>query len=271
MNLEAIPRFFAPKGMHISDSGRATANYELTVTDVMAALGMTQAEAGIGLSMFLGKAGISRQDREVSIVWLAEYARVKAPRALRKAAGKKFNLCMLIVAKFAYNDYASSAADSVDCPKCTGTGFIRTVSVVEKSHYTFRLPQFAKDLGQSPSEFEAKRQVEDIANVLCDKCRGTGRKSKRCQCGGTGKTLDREASDFQGVPVYRQCKRCEGRGYSRPKSSVAYRGVLSELPGLPERTWRYSWKPFYESLVTKCFEEESYTDTQLKRVTKNLG
>lgn len=32
--------------------------------------------------------------------------------------------------------------------------------------------------------------------------------------------------------------------------------------------WRYSWKPFYESLVTKCFEEESYTDSQLKRVTK---
>lgn len=52
MNIESIPKFFAPKGMHISDSGRATASEQLTVTDVMAALGMTQAEAGIGLSMF---------------------------------------------------------------------------------------------------------------------------------------------------------------------------------------------------------------------------
>ncbi|MEV9600070.1 antitermination protein, partial [Klebsiella pneumoniae] len=92
MNIESIPKFFAPKGMHISDSGRATASEQLTVTDVMAALGMTQAEAGIGLSMFLGKAGISENDRMASIHWLAEYAKKNAPRSVRKAAGKKFPL-----------------------------------------------------------------------------------------------------------------------------------------------------------------------------------
>lgn len=268
MNIESITKFFAPKGMHISDSGRATASEQLTVTDVMAALGMTQAEAGIGLSMFLGKAGISEHDRKASVSWLAEYAKSKAPRAIRKAAGKKFPLCMVIIARFAYNDYASSAADSVDCRKCSGSGFIKKSTLVEKSHYTMRLPQWAKDLRQSPSDFEVKRQVEDINHILCFKCGGTGKISKRCQCGGTGKTLDRKESELQGVPVYKVCKRCEGRGYSRPKSSNAYRGMLSELPGLPERTWRYSWKPFYESLVTKCFEEESYTDSQLKRVTR---
>ena len=80
MNIESITKFFAPKGMHISDSGRATASEQLTVTDVMAALGMTQAEAGIGLSMFLGKAGISEHDRKASVSWLAEYAKSKAPR-----------------------------------------------------------------------------------------------------------------------------------------------------------------------------------------------
>ncbi|MFK8827251.1 antitermination protein, partial [Citrobacter freundii] len=36
-----------------------------------------------------------------------------------------------------------------------------------------------------------------------------------------------------------------------------------------DRTWRYSWKPFYESLVTKCFQEESYSSSQLNRVTKS--
>lgn len=140
MNIESIPKFFAPKGMHISDSGRATASEQLTVTDVMAALGMTQAEAGIGLSMFLGKAGISEHDRKASVSWLAEYAKSKAPRSIRKAAGKKFPLCMLIIARFAYNDYASSAADSVDCRKCSGSGFIKKTSMVEKSHYKMRLP-----------------------------------------------------------------------------------------------------------------------------------
>ncbi|ELY2708365.1 antitermination protein [Cronobacter sakazakii] len=269
MNLDSIVKFFAPKGMHISDSPRATASEQLTVTDVMAALGMTQAEAGIGLAMFLGKAAVSQQDREAAISWLAEYAKEKAPLALRRAAGKKFPLCMRVLATFAYNDYASSAADSCECPKCNGKGLVTKTTTVTKSHYTMRLPQWAKDLRQSPSDFEKFRQVTDVDHQLCGKCKGSGKISKRCQCGGTGKTLDRKETEFQGVPVYKECKRCEGRGYSRPKSSVAYRGILAQLPALPERTWRYNWKPFYERLVTKCFEEETYSDTQLKRVTNN--
>ena len=51
---------------------------------------MTQADAGIGLAMFLGKAGISSQDREASIAWLTEYAKEHAPMAIRKASGKSF-------------------------------------------------------------------------------------------------------------------------------------------------------------------------------------
>ena len=90
MNIESIPKFFAPKGMHISDSGRATASEQLTVTDVMAALGMTQAEAGIGLSMFLGKAGISENDRMASIHWLAEYAKKNLPAQSGKPLARNF-------------------------------------------------------------------------------------------------------------------------------------------------------------------------------------
>ncbi|WP_366544162.1 antitermination protein Q, partial [Salmonella enterica] len=63
MNLDSVLKFFAPKGMHISDTSRATASDQLTVTDVMAALGMTQSDAGIGLAMYLGKAGISKIGR----------------------------------------------------------------------------------------------------------------------------------------------------------------------------------------------------------------
>ncbi|EAU5666853.1 antitermination protein [Salmonella enterica subsp. enterica serovar Corvallis] len=269
MNLDNVLKFFAPKGMHISDTSRATGSEQLTVTDVMAALGMTQADAGIGLAMFLGKAGISSQDREASIAWLTEYAKEHAPMAIRKASGKKFPLCMRILARFAYNDYSSSAADSVACPKCSGKGLLTTTKTVTKSHYTMRLPQWAKDQGQSPSGFEIKCDVTDTDHTLCSRCHGTGKLSKRCQCGGTGKTIDRKATELQGVLVYKECKRCEGRGYSRPKSSVAYRGVFSELPSLPDRTWRYSWKPFYESLVTKCFQEESYSSSQLNLVTKS--
>lgn len=269
MDLDNVVKFFAPKGMHISDSGRATASEQLSVTDVMAALGMTKADAGIGLAMYLGKAGVSKQDREASINWLAEYAKQSVPFAVRRLAGKKLSLCMLILARFAYNDYASSAADLFVCPQCNGKGLIGKVRVVTKCHYTMRLPQWAKDLGQSPSDFERKREIKDVEQSLCSKCHGTGKLSKRCQCGGAGKTLDRKETEMHGVPIYKECKRCKGFGYSRPKSSVAYRGIFSELPSLPERTWRYSWKPFYEMLVSRCFQEESYSNSQLKKATRS--
>ncbi|EPD0263193.1 antitermination protein, partial [Salmonella enterica subsp. enterica serovar Schwarzengrund] len=175
MNLDSVLKFFAPKGMHISDTSRATASDQLTVTDVMAALGMTQSDAGIGLAMYLGKAGISSQDREASITWLAEYAKERAPMAVRKASGKKFSLCMRILARFAYNDYASSAADSVECSKCCGKGLLTTTKTVTKSHYTMRLPQWAKDMKQSPSDFEVKRDVTDTDQTLCSRCHGTGK------------------------------------------------------------------------------------------------
>jgi hypothetical protein len=86
MDLDNVVKFFAPKGMHISDSVRATASEQLTVTDVMAALGMTQADAGIGLAMYLGKAGVSKQDKEAAIAWLTEYAKEVAPFAVRRLA-----------------------------------------------------------------------------------------------------------------------------------------------------------------------------------------
>jgi hypothetical protein len=58
----------------------------------MAALGMTQAEAGIGLSMFLGKAGISENDRMASIHWLAEYAKKNAPAQSGKPPARNSSL-----------------------------------------------------------------------------------------------------------------------------------------------------------------------------------
>lgn len=267
MNLDSVIKFFAPKGMHISDTSRATAGEQLTVTDVMAALGMTQAQAGIGLTMYLGKAGISQRDRDASIAWLTAYAKNYAPFSVRKASGKKFSSCMFILARFAYNDYASSAADLVDCHKCHGKGFNIVTIETEKSHYTMRLSQSAKECGQSPSEFEIKRMVKQTDKALCRKCNGRGKINKRCQCGGTGQTIDRKETELSGIPVYKKCKRCQGRGYSRPKSSAAYRCIYSELLSLPDRTWRYNWKPFYESLVSKCFQEESFSESQVRRVT----
>lgn len=267
MNLDGIERFFAPKGMHISDSSRATASESLSSTDVMAALGMTQASAGIGLALYLAKAGVSEQDKQAAISWMTAYAKERAPKTIRKAAGKTFPLCMRILAEFAYKDYALSAEDKSECGECCGKGFHVKESMVSKSHYAMRLPQWAKDMGQSPSDFERFRDVKVVDQVLCKKCSGTGQVSNRCRCNGTGKTIDKKKTEQQGLPVYKQCPRCDGRGFSRQKSSVVYRVIFETLPSLPDRTWRYNWKPFYESLVTLCYQEESYTDRQIRKVT----
>lgn len=64
MNLDGVLKFFAPKGMHISDSVRATASDQLTVTDIMAALGMTQAEAGSVLPCIWGRQVSARRIRK---------------------------------------------------------------------------------------------------------------------------------------------------------------------------------------------------------------
>jgi len=67
MNLENTVKYHFAKSTMISDSPRATASDSLTGTDIMAAMGMTQERAALGYSAFLGKMGISNNDRERAI------------------------------------------------------------------------------------------------------------------------------------------------------------------------------------------------------------
>ena len=61
-----------------------------------------------------------------------------------------------------------------------------------KSHYTMRLPQWAKDLKQSPSDFEVKRQVKEVVRVLCSACKGKKVVSRACNdCRRRGKAVDK--------------------------------------------------------------------------------
>jgi hypothetical protein len=80
MNLENTLKYHFAKSTMISDSPRATASDSLTGTDIMAAMGMTQERATLGYSAFLGKMGISNNDRERAIELLAQYALTKCDR-----------------------------------------------------------------------------------------------------------------------------------------------------------------------------------------------
>ncbi len=54
MRLESVAKFHSPKSPMMSDSPRATASDSLSGTDVMAAMGMAQSQAGFGMAAFCG-------------------------------------------------------------------------------------------------------------------------------------------------------------------------------------------------------------------------
>lgn len=221
MNLDNVLKFFAPKGMHISDTSRATASEQLTVTDVMAALGMTQADAGIGLAMFLGKAGISKTDEQLAVQALARYAMESAPRNVRKAAAGEFGWCMLVLAQFAFAEYSRSAETSVMCHICNGSGLISQYEDVVKYPGLYNI---------DGDEIVAPKIEREQVKRLCTACNGKGKLEARCRCGGKGEVLDRKATNERGIPVFKTCERCSGNGFTvNPAMSIRSQLIVVAL------------------------------------------
>lgn len=277
MNLETILKHFSPKGLSISDSSRATASDALNITDIMAALGMTQSGAEFGLRLFLAKAGISQQDKTIAIGMLTQYAKQHAPKHIGKVAGRRMAECLRIMSKMAFEDYARSAAATSVCPCCSGTGFREEKEQVvnelalkrETTDYPWqRLDNPVSIPMVEESKIPNRGSYVEVHRRICPTCKGKKVISNRCRCNGTGNVTDREKSILMGLPVEKECPRCHGVGYSRLPAAVAHRAVKALLPDLPERTWNNSWKPFYEKLITKCFIEESAAESEFKKVTK---
>ncbi|VDZ56650.1 Replicative DNA helicase [Serratia odorifera] len=89
MKLESALKHFSAQGLTITDAPNGTSADRVTGTDVMAALGMVEAKARFGMAAFLGKTGISSEDRERAIVELTQYAMKKAPKHVGKVAGRR--------------------------------------------------------------------------------------------------------------------------------------------------------------------------------------
>lgn len=277
MNLESTVKYHFAKSTQISDSPRATASDSLTGTDIMAAMGMTQERAAMGYSVFLGKMGISRNDREKAINLLAQYAMSCCDKvaALRKLESDIKPLVMQQLATFAYEDYSRSAASNKTCDCCKGVGFIEADVFSMKTHTPAREKEFVKmsiRMGVEnikPSAYEVHRQVREVARVLCQKCKGKGVVSASCNdCHGRGKAVNEKLTKAQGVPVIGSCKRCSGRGYERIPSTEAHAAICSITDAISVATWEKSVKPFYDQLITKFDIEEAWAESQLKAITR---
>ncbi|CNL23636.1 antitermination protein [Yersinia frederiksenii] len=259
MKLESAMKQFSAKSQMITDSPRATSSDSLKGPDLAAAMGMVEARASFGMAAYLGKVGISKEDRIRTVEQLTQFAMKNAPKHVGKASGRRMAQCMVILAKFAYEEYSSSAAATIPCKCCGGRRFITvTRDVVTYSGY----------IGADGEEKISPAIKNEQVRELCQSCNGKGAISIRCRCNGTGKVRDLEKSKRLGAPVEKECERCSGIGYKRTPSTTAYRAITALLPELNERTWRRNWKPFYESLVAKCDIEESYAEDEFQRITR---
>lgn len=254
MNLENTVKYHFAKSTMISDAPRATASDSLTGTDIMAAIGMTQSRAALGFSAFLGKMDISDYDRERAIDLLTKYAIEHCDKvaALRKLESDVKPKVMQVLATFAFDDYSRSAASTRKCDCCHGNKFVEA-EVMTMKH-----------IGQ-PHLSEKRETVK----VLCHKCKGKGVLTNACQCNGKGMVLDKEKTILQrGVPAYKTCSRCNGRGYARLLPDSVRKYICATVIDIPETTWRRSYKDFFESLVGECIKQEEYANQMLNKVTR---
>lgn len=260
MNLENTVKYHFAKSTMISDSPRATASDSLTGTDIMAAMGMTQERAAMGYSAFLGKMGISRNDRERAIALLADYALTKCDKvaALRKLEAGVKPLVMRQLAAFAFEDYSRSAASVKGCDCCAGQGFVEADVFTNK----YRKPEGKMTVA-------GMVKVQETVKVLCKKCNGVGQVSAACSdCRGRGKAVNQDLTEEQGMPVLADCKRCGGRGYERIPSTEAHAAVCQITDAISVATWEKSVKRFYDQLITKFDIEEAWAEAQLKQITR---
>ncbi|HCO3755896.1 TPA: antitermination protein [Escherichia coli] len=254
MNLENSLKFHFCKSSQLNDSPRSTSSETLTGTDVMAGMGMVQQRARMGFSAFMGKMGVSSNDREKAIELLTLYALSRCDKvaALRKLDADIKPQVMQVLARFAFADYSRNAGTTRKCDCCNGNKFIEAEVATMKY------------IGQ-PYLHERREKVK----VLCTKCGGSGELSCACpDCKGRGKAVDQKMTAEQGVPVIGECKRCGGVGYARLPSTAAYEAISLITDAITLDTWKKSVKQFYDELIVKFDIEEAWADSQLKAITR---
>ncbi|QPE15938.1 antitermination protein [Providencia rettgeri] len=256
MKLENVLKNFHPKSPTFGNVAGCTSPDRLTGTDIMAAVGMTESQAEFGMAAFLAKNDVSEEDKFSTVEALTQYALKVAPKLVRKAAGKKLGYCLIVLARMAFEDYARSAGSVCQCSACSGKGLIYKMKDVVKH------PGITTFEGETIIDPNIR---EELVGELCQDCNGKGQLTNRCRCKGRGKVLDEAQTKLQGVPVFKLCDRCAGRGFKRIPSSTAYAAIRHLVPDLTQSSWSRNWKPFYEKLVAKCYIEESVAERTFRK------
>ncbi|HBW7504564.1 TPA: hypothetical protein MFD58_002835 [Klebsiella pneumoniae] len=139
------------------------------------------------------------------------------------------------------------------CPHCHGQGLIREVKDVVKHPGVKGIPPFIKP---------------EVVESTCRHCAGKGWISTACRdCHGRGLVLDKKRTELHKVPVQNLCGRCNGKGYSRLPTTLVKGRVIRLVPDMTNYQWHSGYAEVINILVTKCWQEESYAEAELKRIT----
>ncbi|EAV5388674.1 antitermination protein [Salmonella enterica] len=265
MNLESLPKYFSPKSMMPGAVPCGITSDTLTITDVMASLGLLTAKAAVGIELYLAKAVVLSSENIIAYIRLLAEQRAERHGALRKMEEGKRSKFLDTMARYVFRDYSLSAASLVTCSSCHGAKLIDAEIFTNKVTYPDgKPPKWVKDTkGISPSDWEVWKSVREQVRVVCKACDGKGHVKNECRCRGRGEILDKKKSELQGVPVYKKCPRCKGRGYPRLKDTEIFKAL-----GVTEMVWRYNYKLFFDRLVEHCHIEESYAEKVLGNVTR---
>lgn len=269
MNLESIPKYFSPKSPKLSDESPATASDSLGISDVMAAIGMTHQSGGIGLDLFLAKIGVSSPDKAIEgLIGIANglAGRRKPTSELNEDTKSKL---LQVLATFAYQDYARSAASVRPCPDCTD-GFIDAEVFTTKSVFGAH-PGAVSEIKRLDDRIDSNIGVlkREVARVQCPTCQGRSVISNSCRCKGRGKVVNEVATKANGgLPVYKECPKCKGNGYRKMPSENVRRAVCLQVMEVSQPSWSRHYKPFYEAIVGECFKEESKASIALHKITR---
>ena len=265
MKLEALPKFFSPKSMMPGAVPCGITSETLTITDVMAALGLATSKSAIGIELYLAKAGVLVPDNIIAFIGELAIQRSGRNRPLQAMEEQQRTEFLRVMAGYVFRDYSLSAASLVTCSSCAGSGFIDAEVFTNKVTYPDgKPPKWVKvTKGISASDWEEVKAVREQVRVICKACNGKGQLKNECRCRGRGEVLDKKKSELQGLPVFKQCPRCTGRGYPRLKDTEVFKAL-----GVTETTWRRNFKLFFDRLVEYCHVEESFAEKMLEKVTR---
>lgn len=270
MRTENLHKYFAPKSPMISDSPAATATEALSISEVMAAIGMVEAKCKLGLELFLAKIGVSSPEKAIRLLTEKAGELAGKHKAISKLDTDVKTKLLQTVATFAYQDYSRSAASKRECPCCKGEGFIEAEVFSMKSVMGKVCPSGTVKISRVDVSLASNvtRKVREVERVLCPSCEGKKVITNSCRCHGKGKVLDKAGTEKQGVPVWKDCPKCNARGYALVPSETIRKAVCITAINISQPTWSRNFKPFVEELTSECLRQESMADGWLSSVTR---